>query len=311
MNQRSTTRRRDGSDRQPVAVTGREQRARGRRRTVGKRCVDRPSGQHEGGRVQWQLEPRADRLGVGLFERPAIEETQRRRRCAQEFELSLFLRGEEIVRDLRRLNGTHRFHVETNLAGRRDGARHQPARVRQAEHQLSVGEARPSAVVRRELPGRGGVAAARGKRLPQQRVCQGVVASIVGPAQALEPLAFPAGQQRDRGVEATGVDAAGVLPSDDDYMCGGLIVHGSILAVLQHPRGINARRPVRRHPAGDCPDERRRSVLVRPRLQGRSCLCGRDQHAAGGGIRRHSAACSPRREHQSNRGTAKRVGGFR
>ena len=50
--------------------------------------------------------------------------------------------------------------------------------------------------------------------------------------------------------------------------------------------------------------ERRRPVPVRPRPQRPACVCRRDDHAAGGGIRRHAAACSPRREHQSNRGAA-------
>ena len=38
--------------------------------------------------------------------------------------------------------------------------------------------------------------------------------------------------------------------------------------------------------------ERRRSVPVRPRPHGRSCLCDRDDHAAGGGVRRQR--CCPR-----------------
>ncbi len=52
------------------------------------------------------------------------------------------------------------------------------------------------------------------------------------------------------------------------------------------------------------PAEPGRSVPVRPRPQGRSCLCRRDDHATGGGARRNGAASSTRRQHRSNRGAA-------
>ena len=107
-------------------------------------------------------------------------------------ELSLLAPRAVMVRDPLRVNRTHRLHVDADPAGRRDGTRHQPAAVRQAERLLSVGETGPSAVARRELPVGGRVRATRGQCPPPQRVRQRVIPAMSGPAQAIQAHAFPA-----------------------------------------------------------------------------------------------------------------------